>query len=751
MDLYLVFVVFLFVLAVTDLMVGVSNDAVNFLNSAVGSKVASRKVIMVVASLGIAIGATFSSGMMEVARKGIFSPDLFMFSEIMIIFLAVMITDIILLDAFNTLGMPTSTTVSIVFELLGAAVAVALVKTAKLAQPITELATYINWGSALKIITGIVASVFIAFLVGALVQYVVRLFFTFRIQKRMATIGILWSGISTAFIGYFLLIKGAKGSSLISDDMTIWIGTHQYTLLGSLFLGACVLMWVLHQFGKINPLKVVVLTGTFALAMAFAGNDLVNFIGVPIAGLFSYNAYTAGGDPTILMSALSEKIRTNPMLLLGAGIIMVVTLLLSKKARTVTETEVNLGRQNAGEERFQPNVVSRVIVDTTLRMRGFFTAIAPSAFFNFADRRYREKDPLPKQDPPAFDLVRASVNLTVASILIAIATSYKLPLSTTYVSFMVAMGTSLSDRAWDSGSAVYRVAGVAAVIGGWFATALIAFTVAGSFALIMMFAGKYGVFILMTAAALVILKTSLYHASREKEKQMPLPIVADVPSGGDLHGALAAKLSEVLDNMQTTFSLSMEGVLENKASAIGHAEKQYKKVRSISQRLSGKLYDLVTDREEPGKIDLWHAGLTERLSFLQRSLAEISDACARHVRNRHPQLESAQRSVLSRTSSALLTWVETAQQSLHATDAHTRQDWRALAHETQKQLEHIHRDHIRQIKRAENGPRANQLLWFVIWETKNLVDETASLCELIDDLCNEPSATGTTTQQLPVG
>jgi phosphate/sulfate permease len=447
MDMYLLFVVVLFGLAITDLVVGVSNDAVNFLNSAIGSKVAKRNTIMLVASLGVFIGATFSGGMMQVARKGIFNPDMFMFADIMAIFLAVMLTDIILLDVFNTLGMPTSTTVSIVFELLGASVAVAIIKIAGASDSMLSLGAYINSEKATQIILGIFISVGIAFTIGAVVMWISRLIFSFNYKKRLRFAGAIWGGIAFAALSYFLLFKGIKGASFVTPEFQQWVKSNTLLLLGASFLFWTILLQVLLSVFKLNIFRGIVLFGTFSLAMAFAGNDLVNFIGVPIAGLESYQSWNASGvaPGAFSMESLAKAVRTNPLLLFGAGVIMVATLWFSKKARSVTETEVNLGRQDEGAERFKANFLARSLVRMIHLLSSSLNRSIPSSLRERIGSNFELNKSRPlAADAPAFDLVRASVNLTVASALIALATSLKLPLSTTYVSFMVAMGTSLA-------------------------------------------------------------------------------------------------------------------------------------------------------------------------------------------------------------------------------------------------------------------------------------------------------------------
>jgi phosphate/sulfate permease len=522
MDLY-VFAIFVLIgLACCDLIVGVVNDAVNFLNSSIGSKVAPLHVIMIIASLGMLAGVTFSSGMMEVARKGIFHPKFFVMPELMTIFLAVMLTDIILLDLFNTFGLPTSTTVSIVFELLGAAVAVSVIKIYTAGESLATLVNYINTGKALAIISGILLSIVIAFCSGAIVQFLARLAFTFDYKERLSRYGGIWGGLSLAVITYFILIKGAKGASFLTPESVAWIKTHGWTIMvmGFGFFG--VIFQLLALLTKINILKPIVLIGTFALAMAFAGNDLVNFIGVPLAGLNAYHIASASPEPLrVTMDALQKPIQTNTFLLLIAGTIMVITLWVSRKSRTVSKTELSLGRQEEGMERFGSSIFSRNIVRLCHTVFSFSQRVIPVPLKKMISNRL---------DPggyscavsidgkiPSFDLLRASVNLLVASAVVSFATSLKLPLSTTYVTFMVSMGTSLSDQAWGRESAVYRVTGVLTVISGWFFTALAAFSVAFIFAVLLYFFK-----LLAIIALLVLLMTAVYHSylvhfKREKE------------------------------------------------------------------------------------------------------------------------------------------------------------------------------------------------------------------------------------------
>ncbi|MEZ4879361.1 MAG: inorganic phosphate transporter, partial [Chitinophagales bacterium] len=525
MELYLILVIVLVVLAVAALVAGVSNDAVNFLNSALGSKVAKVQTIFIIAIAGVIVGSVFSSGIMEVARKGIFHPEFFTFHSIIIVFLGVMLTNVILLDIFNSLGLPTSTTVSIVFELLGAAFMAALLITIQNNDPINSVSQYINMESAKKIVVGIVMSVVIAFVSGTAVQYVTRFIFSFDYEKNLKKYGAIFSGLGITAIVYFLLIKGLKGTTIISKENMAWIVDNTNMILIVMAVLFSVVLQLLLQFAKINPLKIVVLLGTFSLAMAFAGNDLVNFIGVPIAGLQAFQDWKASGVSAheYKMAFLASKDVVVPLyMLLISGVVMGLTIWFSAKAKKVTETEISLGSQNEGEELFKSNVISRSIVQSAFIIGGIFEVILPNSIAEKYNKSFEEnklRKAVEQNDGAAFDLVRASINLVMASIIIAWATSKKLPLSTTYVSFIVAMGTSLADRAWGRESAVYRVAGVLSVIGGWFLTAVIAFSIAALFVLVMFKVGNVGILILVGVTIMYMVLSHMRFSKEEKKVQ----------------------------------------------------------------------------------------------------------------------------------------------------------------------------------------------------------------------------------------
>lgn len=514
---YLAIVVFLLCLAVFDLFVGVSNDAVNFLNSAIGAKVAKFRTVLIVASAGVAIGAVMSSGMMDVARHGIMQPANFSFYDVMTIFLAVMVTDVIVLDMFNTLGMPTSTTVSLVFELLGGTFVLAAIKIA--ADPTLSFADLLNTDKALSVIVAIFVSVAIAFFFGMIVQWLSRIVFTFNYKKHSRYSIALFGGIAFTALSYFIFLKGLGKSRFIAEDVRTWIDSNISLLLLYTFIGSTIMMQVLHML-RVNVFKFIVLMGTFALAMAFAGNDLVNFIGVPLAGMDSFRDYMANsngiGARDFMMTSLMESAQTPSIYLLAAGVVMIVAMATSKKARNVIKTSVDLSRQDEGDEMFGSSRAARSIVRVTQDGNGWVMQYMPKSISRWIDSRFNKQE-AELNDGAAFDVVRAAINLVLASMLITIGTNYKLPLSTTYVTFMVAMGSSLADRAWSRESAVFRVTGVISVIGGWFITAAVAFGACALVCLIMFYGGILAKILFMVLVVALLIKSNRKYANKEKE------------------------------------------------------------------------------------------------------------------------------------------------------------------------------------------------------------------------------------------
>lgn len=645
-NLYLFFVLALGFLAIADLIVGVSNDAVNFLSSAIGSKAVSFKKIMIIASFGIALGAIFSSGMMEVARKGIFNPELYYFDEIMIIFLAVMITDILLLDFFNTLGLPTSTTVSIVFELLGAAVSIAAYKIWENSQSINELITYINYSKATQIILGIILSVFIAFTIGAIVQWVSRLILSFDFKRNSNIVSSIFGGIAITSITYFILIKGIKGTSYSEITFDYFQGETINNLIernASQIILYLTLIWSLISFFLIevyrtNIYKIIILVGTFALALAFAGNDLVNFIGVPIAAWQSYEAWTISGIPAdqLSMGILSSKVETPNLILFFAGAIMVITLWFSSRAKNVLKTSIDLSDQSEIKEKFKANILAKYLVTFFIGLNSGIQKIVPAKIKEIIENRFAPSNQLLLSntiiEKPAFDMVRASVNLIVASILISIATSYKLPLSTTYVTFMVAMGTSLSDRAWGSESAIFRVSGVLNVIGGWFITAIVAFSAAALVALLME-TSLFFMPILFLFTCFLLYRNYLRYNKEAKKVKLENEILEIEKN--TLDGVInesSKNIENVLNRSIKIFTLTTEGISKSDIKLLKKNSRQVTKLSDEVDELQENIFNyLKSNKKANKKATEFYLIILEKLTQITKRLSKISKITLKHV------------------------------------------------------------------------------------------------------------------------
>ncbi|PKP33015.1 MAG: phosphate permease [Bacteroidetes bacterium HGW-Bacteroidetes-16] len=720
---YLFIVILLFILAASDLVVGVSNDAVNFLNSAIGSKVAPFKIIMLIAGLGVLVGSIFSSGMMEVARKGIFNPGEFYFSEIMLIFLAVMVTDVLLLDAYNTIGLPTSTTVSLVFELLGAAVGMATIKII-MNDNITSISQFINSSKALAIISGILVSVVIAFTVGAVIQYFIRIVFSFNYKKRMKYFGSLWGGLSFTALTYFILIKGVKDATFISEATIDYFQNHTATILVISLIGWTLLLQLLHVLFNLNILKVIVLVGTFSLAMAFAGNDLVNFVGVPLAGYSSwqiFNASEGGVANDFLMTGLSGKVSTPILFLIGAGIIMVITLFTSKKAKSVVKTSLDLSRQADGDERFKPSWLSKALVRSSMNLNTNIRKILPDSFVNAIGRQFepikqKEKDP----DAPTFDLIRASVNLTVASILIALGTSLKLPLSTTYVTFMVAMGTSLSDKAWDRESAVYRISGVLAVIGGWFLTAFSAFTVA----LIMIYLFYYGqVYAIVAMSAFVIYliyKSHRYHNKSEENAVEGTKEVYDL-TDENIGEKTVKTVIKNLRKISTAIGNIITGIeLEDR--------KQLKKIQRDLDATTAKtkyLKDHITvivDKLKKDSTDTayYFVQVLDYMREMLHAISYINRPAIEHIENNHKPFSEEQIAELKKLQEVIVNFLNLIILSIEGKDYSKQEDIQAILNQYLHLIERYNKNQIGRIKTAASGTKNSILFLNILNESKHM-------------------------------
>lgn len=644
---YFGFVVFLFVLAIFDLMVGVSNDAVNFLQSAIGAKVAKFKTILTIAAIGIFTGAAMSNGMMEVARNGVFHPSFFSFQDVMFIFLAVMASDIVLLDIFNTLGMPTSTTVSMVFELLGGTFALALMKVA--GDPSLHVADLMNTSKALTMIMAIFVSVAIAFVVGAFVQYISRTLFTFVYKNNSLKwkIGI-FGGLAFTAIIYFMLIKGLGNVSFISDAAHEWINTHSWTICGICFVVTAVLSQVLFAL-KVNVFKILVLTGTFALAMAFAGNDLVNFIGVPLAGYSSFQDYSAnaGGDAAgYMMDSLNGPAHTPVLFLIAAGLIMVISLATSKKAFNVVKTSVDLARQDAGDEMFGSSKMARVLVRFSTNTASALSELVPNGVKRWFAKRFDNENVVLPQGA-AFDEIRATVNLVVSSLLIALGTSLTLPLSTTYVTFMVAMGSSLADKAWGRESAVFRITGVISVIGGWFITAGAAFILCFLVALAMSLGGLTIASILIALSIVLLVRSNIKYKKKQAEEKGDVVFNQMITSEDNaetlrlLTQHIRQGQSQFLDFVNVNYLNVTEGFISEDLSRLQKAESAMRKERQeLKQRRRKEMLGL--RRIDPGvaieKSTWFHLGVNSCEDMLY-SLRRICDPCEEHIDNSFVPLE----------------------------------------------------------------------------------------------------------------
>lgn len=730
--LYIALVGILALLAISDLVVGVSNDAVNFLNSAIGSKAAPFKIIMLVAAVGILVGTTFSGGMMEIARKGIFHPQQFYFSEIILIFLAVMITDVILLDLFNTFGLPTSTTVSLIFELLGASVAIAIVKIYGMPDSTQTLGDFINSAKALAIISGILVSVIIAFTVGAFVQYITRIIFSFNYKKRLNFFGGLWGGFAITAITYFMLIKGAKGASFMNETAQNFIDQNSFLILTISFIFWSVLLQILHWMFKFNILKLIVLVGTFALAMAFAGNDLVNFIGVPLAGYESLKEFLSHPEiqaDALLMTSLQSKVQTPTLFLLLAGVIMVSTLWFSKKARTVTKTEVDLGRQDEGNERFGSTGISRSLVRISLSFSRNVTALVPQKIQKAIQKQFEPYTPDvidAEVNPPSFDMLRATVNLVVSGILIAYGTSHKLPLSTTYVTFMVAMGTSLSDKAWGRESAVYRITGVLSVIGGWFFTAFFAFTVAFLIALLFSYTGIFGIGLMIILASITIFRTHLIHKKRISNQ-------LEVDAKGEMNeDNILSRCNMTVANSITKINEYYKAIIKSittenlKLTKLVSREikKLNQETKDLKNNLNLTISNLHEDSFETGR---YYVQVLDYLRELAHNMTFIAKPCYDHIANNHKSLIEVQISELNLLGQRVEEILSAVKEVVLKKDYKKVEQIILLQQETLTEIASYNRKQIKRIKRMEVGTKNSLLYLAILSETKNLLLNTINL------------------------
>jgi len=739
-DPYILMLIALAILATVDLVVGVSNDAVNFLNSAIGSKAIAIRNIMIIASIGVFFGAITSSGMMEVARKGIFNPGMFMFQDIMFIFMAVMITDILLLDVFNTLGMPTSTTVSIVFELLGAAVAISLIKISQNdAESISAIWNYINYEKASLIIFGILLSVVVAFSVGALVQFVSRLIYSFNFEKRPSYINALFGGFAITAITYFIIIKGMKGTPYYKDVKYL-IEDNTLSIIAGSFLLWTIISQVFIKFFNLNVLKLIIGIGTFSLAMAFSGNDLVNFIGVPIAAWNSYEAWSISGVEAnaFSMEILAKKVPSNVWLLLIAGGIMVVTLWTSSKARNVIKTGIDLSRQGEGHEKFQPNPLSRLVVRASMGINAGLTYVLPAKTIAFVDSKFQKPViELPKDktyELPAFDMVRASVNLIVAGILISIATSLKLPLSTTYVTFMVAMGTSLADRAWGRESAVYRVAGVINVVGGWFLTAITAFLAAALVAYLISW-DMVMIPVLLVLVAFLIGRNTIIHRKKSKEvKEQEYIERADLITINGVIEESADHISGVANRVNKLYTNVVNDLSNHDLNKLRKTDKHVGKLNEEIDNLKDGVFYFIKSLDDTSvQASRFYILVLGYLQDVAQSISYISRASFKHVNNNHKNLKKGQLKDLKGIDNQL---TELLGQVSTIFELRAFDDLEDILIDKQALLKDVSNSiekQVTRIRQEESSPKNTTLYFSILLETQDLITALMSLLQTYEE------------------
>ena len=740
---YLFLIIFLFVLAVFDLSVGVSDDAVNFMNSAIGSKAASFKVIMVIAAIGIFVGASLSNGMMDIARHGIYQPQHFYFSEIMCILLAVMLTDVVLLDIFNSLGMPTSTTVSLVFELLGGTVAISLIKIAN-SNGALQLGDLLNTDKAFTVILAIFLSVAIAFFFGAIVQYISRLIFTFNYKKHMNYFIGLFGGLAATSILYFMLIKGLKESSFMEGDLKTMIYSNTDTIVWGALIFFTLLMQVLHWL-KVNVFKVVILLGTFALALAFAGNDLVNFIGVPLAGYSSYMDLMAQGGTTttdtFLMESLLEPAKTPWYFLVGSGLVMVIALATSKKAQAVIKTSVDLARQSDGNENFGTSPVARVLVRTCNNASNTILSVVPLRVKDWIDSRFNNNEII-LEDKASFDLVRASVNVVLSGLLIALGTSLKLPLSTTYVAFMVAMGSSLADRAWGRESAVYRITGVLSVIGGWFITAGAAFTICFLVALLIHVGGIAAMAAMVGLAIYMLIRNQILYKKKMKKEAMQEEVdstISKLRETKDKREALSLfrehsrdELCDVLNFASDTFNRSVHGFMDENLrelrkvmSAIEEKKSYLKQVKRVGTLGVTQLeHDIAIDK------GLYYYQGNDFASEIVFSIRRLTEPGKEHVDNHFSPLCEVQKEDFGKMTDEIVSFLNRSSVMIESNDYHRMDDLIAESVDLTAKLTLLKKEELKRIQGQSGSTKVSMVYLNMVQEAQNVVSFTANLLKV---------------------
>ena len=738
---YVIMLIALALLAVIDLMVGVSNDAVNFLNSAIGSKAVSFKTIMIVASIGVAVGALYSNGMMEIARSGIFTPSMFSFNDVIMIFLAVMITDVLLLDVFNTLGLPTSTTVSIIFSLLGASVFIAITKIYFSNGDFDTLGSYINTKKASEIVYSILLSVALSFALGAIIQYISRLLFTFHIEKRYKFFGALFGGFALTAISFFILIKGLKSVTFVSSEAKDFIKGNQLLIIGYCFVFWTIACQLIMSVIKFNIFKLIIIVGTFGLALAFAGNDLVNFIGVPIAAFQSYEMYTVAGQTLgakeFMMSGLEGENLPAPFIFLAAaGAIMVYTLWTSKKARNVIETEQNLSRQGEGSEKYNANTLSRYIVRGAMYIGNAINFILPKAIQIKIDQQFILPEYKGKRsEQPMFDMVRASVNLIVAAVLISIGTSMKLPLSTTYVTFMVAMGSSFADRAWDRESAVYRIAGVLNVIGGWFFTAIAAFLASGVIAYLLYIGEAFAFFAFMMIIAIFFYRSNQLHKKKVKEEEEIKSLKReDIVTINEVINETSDQIANIVNKSNKVYSGVVSGLSLQDLPTLKENKKTVKKLEKQVDELKSNVYYFIKNLDETSvEASKFYILTLGYLQDIAQSMSFIAQNGYSHINNNHKQLKFNQTKDLKSVELHILNLFKDIETIFNNKDFDNIDAILSEKNATLDNISDLIQKQIERIRTTENSPKNSKLYFALLLETNDLIKATMNLLELFKD------------------
>lgn len=744
---YLLILIALIWLAVTDLIVGVSNDAINFLHSAVGSKAIPIKKILIVASIGIACGTVFSSGLMEVARNGIFLPGEFYFEEIMVIFLAVMVTDVILLDFYNSLGLPTSTTVSIVFELLGAAMAIASIKVYQESGNFHGVLEFINTSKTTEITLGLLVAVVLAFVVGGLVQYISRLIFTFHFEKNLQHFGSIFGGVSLSAILFFILLKGVESIAFLPNNFVEKVDQNTWLIVVLSLLFFILLSHLLMKFLKVDILKVVIIVGTFALALSFAGNDLVNFIGVPIAAWQAFDMWReanllTGVLPTqYLMTAMEDEVATPTYLLILAGGVMILTLWFSRRAKSVVETGVNLSRHGYGQERFSANFLSRTIVRHAVFVGQVFQNLLPERFEKTLGRRFKKPREQTKGLPgaPAFDKVRASVNLVVASILISIGTNLQLPLSTTYVTFMVAMGTSFADGAWDRENAVYRVSGVLSVVGGWFVTALVGFGAAVVFAIIIFYGGLVGIALLMGIAVFVLSRSAVLYARKSKDEKA-LKSFKPIDLGGiqEIVVETSDTIAQVIARISRMYTLTIDNLGYYDQKKLKKARRSTKKLEEDIDELKANVFYFIRSMKDDSlETPKFYVLCLDYLQDMVQKINYITRNSYKHVNNNHKNLKFSHIKDLKRVEGSLNELFVEVEDIFRTHDFSRIEGVLKNEEVLRKQVSNLLQKQIERIRTSEISPKNAMLYFSLLLETRDLLKSCGELLKLFREFDNQ--------------